>query len=205
MDATQMIRVTGEATGEIDAGDLSPIRVFGTESIRNQFDDGAIKQAINCRNSPGVSDVAFNPDAHEGHALIGCVMASPTNIYPGPVGVDIKCSMSLLQFDLPESEILDKKLRRAPINAIMSQIPPAGWNERDCAERRGALVRKMESWLSRKGLRRRSARKLDFPSTGPCAVRTRSTSDTRIRVAIWSGDLSGCLRSVRLLMFSLAR
>ncbi len=138
MDATQMIRVTGEATGEIDAGDLSPIRVFGTESIRNQFDDGAIKQAINCRNSPGVSDVVLNPDAHQGYgAPIGCVMASPTHIYPGPVGVDIKCSMSLLQFDLPESEILDKKLRRALINAIMERTPTgAGWNERTAPKAR---------------------------------------------------------------------
>ena len=92
MGAAEMIRVTGEATGEIDAGDLSPIRVFGTASIREGFDDGAIKQALNCRHSPGVSDVVLNPDAHQGYgAPIGCVMASPTHIYPGPVGVDIKC------------------------------------------------------------------------------------------------------------------
>ena len=29
------------------------------------------------------------------------MLVSPTHIYPGPVGVDIKCSMSLLQLDLP--------------------------------------------------------------------------------------------------------
>ena len=32
---------------------------------------------------------------------VGSVMISPTHIYPGPVGVDIKCSMSLLQTDIP--------------------------------------------------------------------------------------------------------
>ena len=27
---------------------------------------------------------------------VGCVLNSPTHVYPGPVGVDIKCSMSFL-------------------------------------------------------------------------------------------------------------
>jgi tRNA-splicing ligase RtcB len=50
-------------------------------------------------------------------------MVSPTHIYPGPVGVDVKCSMSLLQFDLPGIAINDKKLRRELISAITERIP----------------------------------------------------------------------------------
>ncbi len=49
------------------------------------------------------------PDGHAGYgAPIGCVMVSPTHIYPGPVGVDIKCSMSLLQLNIPEDALVDK-------------------------------------------------------------------------------------------------
>ena len=50
--------------------------------------------------------MVLNPDAHAGYgAPIGCVLVSPTHIYPGPVGVDIKCSMSLLQLDLPAEAV----------------------------------------------------------------------------------------------------
>ena len=66
----------------------------------------------------------MNPDAHCGYgAPIGCVLASPTHIYPGPVGFDIKCSMSLLQTDLAEDAVADKKTRRELIHAISRRIP----------------------------------------------------------------------------------
>ena len=67
--------------------------------------------AQNARSAPGVTDVVLNPDAHAGFgAPIGCVLVSPTHIYPGPVGVDIKCSMSLIQFDVAvrqSSDVID--------------------------------------------------------------------------------------------------
>ena len=49
------------------------------------------------------------PDAHAGYgAPVGCVLVSPTHVYPGPVGVDIKCSMSLLALDLPAGAVVEK-------------------------------------------------------------------------------------------------
>ncbi len=117
---------TGEATAMIPMADssLSPVTVIGTREIRQTFDDICVRQARTCRAAPGVTQVVLNPDAHCGYgAPIGCVMVSPSHIYPGPVGVDIKCSMSLLQFDLPESAVNDKKLRRALINAILERTP----------------------------------------------------------------------------------
>ena len=79
---------------------------------------------MNSRLAPGVTDFVLNPDAHVGYgAPVGCVMVSPTHIYPGPVGVDIKCSMSLLQLSLPADEIIDRKVRRALINAICERTP----------------------------------------------------------------------------------
>jgi tRNA-splicing ligase RtcB len=117
---------TGEATAILPARDpkLTPITVIGTPEIREKFDGLCIKQALNSRSAPGVSALVLNPDAHAGYgAPVGCVLASPTHIYPGPVGVDIKCSMSLLQLNVPAEVISDKPTRRALIDAIVERVP----------------------------------------------------------------------------------
>ena len=84
------IHATGEATGFIPApGDKGkPITVIGTNSIRAGFDTTCLQQALNARSAPGVTDLVLNPDAHAGYgAPVGCVLTSPTHVYPGPVGV----------------------------------------------------------------------------------------------------------------------
>ncbi len=125
-DTTIPIHATGEATGFIPApGDKGkPITVIGTNSIRAGFDANCLRQALNSRGAPGVTDLVLNPDAHSGYgAPIGCVMVSPTHIYPGPVGVDIKCSMSFLQMDLPADQLASREVRRALIEAIALRTP----------------------------------------------------------------------------------
>jgi len=120
------IHATGEAIGFIPApGDKGkPITVIGTNSIRAGFDATCLRQALNARSAPGVTDLVLNPDAHAGYgAPVGCVLTSPTHIYPGPVGVDIKCSMSFLQLDLPADQVADKTVRRALINTILERTP----------------------------------------------------------------------------------
>ncbi len=120
------IHKTGSATGFIPAPDDKgkPITVIGTDAIMDGFDETCLTQAINSRGAPGVTEVVLNPDAHAGYgAPIGCVMASPTHIYPGPVGVDIKCSMSLIQFDILDEVLDDKATRRALINEICKRTP----------------------------------------------------------------------------------
>jgi tRNA-splicing ligase RtcB len=122
----QSIVPVSDAVGilPVSGGRVSPVTVIGTEAIRATFDPVCLQQAINCRLAPGVTDVVINPDAHLGYgAPIGCVMASPTHIYPGPVGVDIKCSMSLLQTDLPAEMVEDRRVRRALIDAVLERIP----------------------------------------------------------------------------------
>jgi tRNA-splicing ligase RtcB len=115
---------TGPATAMLPAGNVKPITVVGTEAIRATFDEQTLRQAIHSRLAPGVTDVVLNPDAHVGYgAPIGCVMVSPSHIYPGPVGVDIKCSMSLLQLNLPADAIIDRPVRRALIDAICDRTP----------------------------------------------------------------------------------
>ncbi len=121
-----MIHKISDAVGFLPArgNKGKPITVIGTDAIRDGFDQMCLKQVLNSREAPGVTDVVLNPDAHSGYgAPIGCVMVSPTHIYPGPVGVDIKCSMSLIQFDCLDEVIADKKVRRELINAVCKRTP----------------------------------------------------------------------------------
>ncbi len=120
----QLIPTENPAISKLVSDSCPPVTVIGTEPICVTFDHKTLQQTLNARSGPGVTDVILNPDAHCGYgAPIGCVMVSPTHIYPGPVGVDIKCSMSLLQFDLPAEEIVDKRVRRDLINAICDRTP----------------------------------------------------------------------------------
>ncbi len=131
---SESLVVTGEATAILPTGGKTkPVTVIGNEAIRGTFDDNCLQQAINSRMAPGVTEVVLNPDAHLGYgAPIGCVMVSPTHIYPGPVGVDIKCSMSLLQLDVDAEAIGDRRVRRELINAICKRTPTgAGKGQRN--------------------------------------------------------------------------
>ncbi|MCB9837894.1 MAG: RtcB family protein [Phycisphaeraceae bacterium] len=130
---------TGEATAILPLPDhRKPVTVIGTPAIRATFDESCIQQAINSAMAPGISGLVLNPDAHVGYgAPVGCVMTSPTHIYPGPVGVDIKCSMSLLAVDLEEDAVRDRKPRQALIKAICQRIPTgAGMGQRDVPKSR---------------------------------------------------------------------
>lgn len=131
---------TGEATAILPTGKGKPVTVIGTAAIRDTFDEMCLQQAVNSQRAPGVTDLVLNPDGHCGYgAPVGCVLVSPTHVYPGPVGVDIKCSMSLLQLDLPADEIDDRTVRRRLIDAVCERIPTgAGRGQRHV--RKGRLV-----------------------------------------------------------------
>lgn len=132
--------VINEAEAILPARDNAgkPITVIGTEAIRAGFDQTCLAQALNSRSAPGVTDLVLNPDAHAGYgAPVGCVLVSPTHIYPGPVGVDIKCSMSLLQMNIPADAVNDRSVRRRLIEAIVERTPTgAGRGQREARKSR---------------------------------------------------------------------
>ncbi|HEY7086912.1 MAG TPA: RtcB family protein [Tepidisphaeraceae bacterium] len=132
------IIATEDAVGTLPVKGRKPITVIGNNSIRAGFDAKCIQQAINSCSAPGVTELVLNPDAHAGYgAPVGCVMVSPTHIYPGPVGVDIKCSMSLLQMNIPADAVNDRRIRRALIDAIGQRIPTgAGRGQRSAPRSR---------------------------------------------------------------------
>jgi len=105
-------------------GNGMPVTVIGNEEIRKTFCETTIQQAINCAKGPGVDRVVLNPDAHLGYgAPVGSVLVSERMVYPGPVGVDVKCSMSLLQTNVDELCIHDPVKRRAIMDEIALRIP----------------------------------------------------------------------------------
>lgn len=156
---------TGTATAILPVDDSTPpIKVIGNEAIRQTFGETCLQQAINSRKAPGVTELVLNPDAHLGYgAPVGCVMASPTHIYPGPVGVDIKCSMSLLQLDLDEDAITDRRLRRALISAICQRTPTgAGKGQRNVKKSR-RVNRTLGSKVVTHGASQEVCRELGIP------------------------------------------
>ena len=159
------LTVTGEATAELSVGgQLSPITVIGNQQIRDTFEPSMMAQAINSRLAPGVSQFVLNPDAHVGYgAPVGSVLVSPTHIYPGPVGVDIKCSMSLLQTDLPADAIADRRVRRKIIQAIAKRIPTgAGKGQRDAPKAR-SVDESLGFSVATEGASRSVLKKLGIP------------------------------------------
>jgi len=130
----------GEAVSLLPAegGKGKPVTVIATRAIRDGFDASCVQQALNANSAPGVSELVLNPDAHAGYgAPIGCVLVSPSHVYPGPVGVDIKCSMSLLQLDVPAEAVEDKRVRRALIDAVVARVPTgAGHDQRSVPKSR---------------------------------------------------------------------
>lgn len=153
------IHPTGPATAFIPApaSKGKPVTVIGNEAVRETFCDQTISQIQNCKAAPGVTEVVLNPDAHLGYgAPIGCVMASPTHLYPGPVGVDIKCSMSLLQLDVEDEAIADPRVRRALIQAICQRTPTGAGN----GERSATKGRVSDAELARKAVTRGASREV---------------------------------------------
>jgi len=161
------IHPTGEATAFIPAPDNhgKPITVIGTEPIRKTFDDQCIQQALNSRSAPGVTDLVLNPDAHCGYgAPVGCVLVSPTHIYPGPVGVDIKCSMSLLQLDLPSETIAQRQTRRAIIHAIMERTPTGAGKGQRSVNKGREISRELGKKVAIEGASKAVCAELGIPS-----------------------------------------
>lgn len=147
--SSAQIQSSETAVGVLPVKGRTPITVIGTDAIRTGFDAKCLQQAINSRLAPGVTDLVLNPDAHVGYgAPVGCVMVSPTHIYPGPVGVDIKCSMSLLQLDVRADAVADRAVRRALIDAIGQRIPTgAGRGQRSARK-----SRKVDAGLGRRAV-----------------------------------------------------
>ncbi len=88
-----------------------PARIYGTEKIIQEMDDGVYDQITNVATLPGITKYALcMPDGHFGYGFpIGGVAAMDVEeggvISPGGIGFDINCGMRLLVTNLTYKDI----------------------------------------------------------------------------------------------------
>jgi tRNA-splicing ligase RtcB len=92
------------------AGMLVPARIYASETLLAQMDEGVFEQVTNVACLPGIVRAALcMPDGHWGYGFpIGGVAAFSADtgvISPGGIGFDINCGMRLLRTQLTEEEV----------------------------------------------------------------------------------------------------
>ncbi|HEX9990539.1 MAG TPA: RtcB family protein [Chloroflexia bacterium] len=74
-----------------DTGDV-PVRLFFTQQLLDDAEDGLYQQIVNATRFPGVKLVVITPDAHFGYGVpVGSVILTDGTLAMGPVGYDIGC------------------------------------------------------------------------------------------------------------------
>jgi tRNA-splicing ligase RtcB len=124
------IRKISDAVWEIPArfkpGMLVPARVYATERLLQEMDEGVFNQVTNVATLPGIVDYAFcMPDGHWGYGFpIGGVAAMDPCagvISPGGIGFDINCGMRLLLTNLIEKQVRPRL--RDLVDGLFARVP----------------------------------------------------------------------------------
>ncbi|MGQ4893185.1 MAG: RtcB family protein, partial [Candidatus Njordarchaeia archaeon] len=105
-----------------------PVRIYMTEKLLRETEDGAIQQAMNVASLPGIVKYSIMlPDAHWGYGFcIGGVAAFDADngiISPGGIGFDINCGVRFLITNLRIGDI-EKNAER--LLRVLSEHVPAG-------------------------------------------------------------------------------
>ncbi len=87
-----------------------PARIYATEKLLRDMDEGVIEQVTNVATLPGIVGYSFcMPDGHWGYGFpIGGVAAMDPRtgvISPGGIGFDVNCGMRLVLTNLTEEEV----------------------------------------------------------------------------------------------------
>ena len=88
------------------------VRLFLTDTLLAELEEGLGAQIRNARRFPGVRDVAITPDAHQGYGVpVGCVMATEGTLAMGPVGYDIGCGVAALRSEVRKEDATPDKVK----------------------------------------------------------------------------------------------
>jgi tRNA-splicing ligase RtcB (3'-phosphate/5'-hydroxy nucleic acid ligase) len=88
------------------------VRVFMTEALLAEAEEGLGVQIENARRFPGVLDAVLTPDAHHGYGVpVGCVMATEGTLAMGPVGYDIGCGIAALRSTVSRGEATPDRVK----------------------------------------------------------------------------------------------
>lgn len=116
-----------EISPDFKKGMLVPARIYGTEAILNEMEEGVFEQLTNVACLPGIEKYALcMPDGHWGYGFpIGGTAAMNVEegvISPGGIGFDINCGMKLLRTSLTEKEVRPRLERL--IDSLYDAVPP---------------------------------------------------------------------------------
>lgn len=108
------------------AGMLVPARIYATEKLLKEMDEGVFEQVTNVACLPGIVKYAYcMPDGHWGYGFpIGGMAAMDPEkgvISPGGIGFDINCGMRLLRTNLTYEEVKPKL--KELVDALFRKIP----------------------------------------------------------------------------------
>jgi len=111
-----------------------PARIYASEALFGQMDDGVFEQVTNVACLPGIVRAALcMPDGHWGYGFpIGGVAAFDAEegvISPGGIGFDINCGMRLIRTGLSEGEVRPRitELIGALFEAVPSGVGAKGF------------------------------------------------------------------------------
>ncbi len=130
MPVPKGVKKISDTVWEIDAnyknGMRVPARIFATEKLLREMDDGVFDQVTNVAMLPGIQKYAFcMPDGHWGYGFpIGGVAAVDRRsgvISPGGIGFDINCGMRLIVTNL-DWETVKPCLRRL-VDRLYERVP----------------------------------------------------------------------------------
>lgn len=103
-----------------------PARIFATEKLMREMDEGVVEQVTNVATLPGIRNYALcMPDGHWGYGFpIGGVAAMDVRsgvISPGGIGFDINCGMRLVRTSLTYDQI--REHTRNLVDRLFQRVP----------------------------------------------------------------------------------
>jgi tRNA-splicing ligase RtcB len=136
---------------------LVPARLYASESLLAQMDQGVFEQVTNVACLPGIVRAALcMPDGHWGYGFpiggVAAFHAADGVISPGGIGFDINCGMRVLRTTLTEAEVRPRltALVEALFEAVPSGVGAKGFVRLGEAEFR-EVMREGARWCVRHG------------------------------------------------------
>ena len=115
-----------EIPADYKEGMRVPARIYGTEKLVAEMDEGVVDQVTNVATLPGIQKYALcMPDGHWGYGFpIGGVAAMDERsgvISPGGIGFDVNCGMRLVLTSLTYDEI--KEHLKELVDRLFQRVP----------------------------------------------------------------------------------
>jgi tRNA-splicing ligase RtcB len=187
MEAKKIAEGIWEIPRTAKEGMLVPARIYATDELFKEMDQGVFEQVTNVACLPGVQKyVLCMPDGHWGYGFpIGGVAAMDTKtgvISPGGIGFDINCGMRMLRTTLTEPEV--KPRLRELVDRLFQTVPSGvgtkGFLRLNEAEFREVMVQGAQAMIRRGYGWPEDAERIEnlgrIPGADPAKVSAKATS-----------------------------